>query len=122
FACAKPWLTHWITRASGNSVVTSSAVPSVEELSATTTSRVHAPRCSKTLVRHARNHRASFVDTTITARSFITRMCLTHKLSSNQLGGRFVDSIERVLGADPFHEIADASLEFDIGFESEELL
>ena len=50
FACAKPRFAQVTRRASGNRSSTSSLVPSVDPLSATTTSRSAEPACPKTVV------------------------------------------------------------------------
>src|SRR3954447_8587615 len=68
-AWPKPRLRHRTTRASGNSSRISSAVPSVDSLSATTTSRSRSPARAKTVLRHGPSQCPSFVETTTTARS-----------------------------------------------------
>ncbi len=69
FACENPWLRDHTTRASGNSEATSSAVPSRESLSTTTTSALMSPRWAKTVLRHGLSHCASLVETVMIARS-----------------------------------------------------
>jgi len=70
-ACEKPWFAQVTTRASGNSVSTSSRVLSVDMLSATTTSSEMSPCLAKIVDRQGRSQCPSFVEMVMMARSCI---------------------------------------------------
>src|SRR5712691_1616252 len=118
FACEKPRLRQVTTRACGNSSSTSSRVPSVDSLSATTTSSAIGPACSNTLVRQGRSQSASLVETMMIARSCIS----AREAARHELPGRRVDAVVGFLAGEPLDECGHALFEPDRGAKAQQLL
>src|SRR5207302_1344668 len=124
-AWAKPRFSHVTTRNAGNSPSTSARVPSVDWLSATTTSSAISPACSMTLRKQGRSQCASFVETMMIARSSIRRPSArrsTGEATRSQLARRRVDSVDRLLVSEPLDQLGHPLLEGYARAKAEQLL